>query len=56
MKDLELKLTKAAKAFLNYNSYKQAIMVDNDPAGAQVILRLLPLLLHINHPDLPGYL
>jgi len=56
MKDLELKLNKAAKAFMNYNSYKQAIMVDNDPAGAQVILRLLPLLLHVNHPDLPGYL
>lgn len=56
MKDLELKLTKAARAFMNYNSYKQAIMADNDPAGAQVILRLLPLLLHVNHPDLPGYL
>lgn len=55
MKDLELRLSKAAKAFLHYNSYKQGIMLENDPAGAQVILRLLPLLLHVNHPDLPGY-
>lgn len=55
MKDLGPRLAKAAKAFINYNSYKQGIMLENDPAGAQVILRLLPLLLHVNHPDLPGY-
>jgi len=55
MKDLELRLARAARAFINYNHYKQRIMQENDPAGALVILRLLPLLLHVNHPDLPGY-
>lgn len=55
MKDLELRLARAARAFINYNHYKQRIMQENDPTGASVILRLLPLLLHVNHPDLPGY-
>lgn len=43
------------RAFIHYNRYKQSIMLQNDPAGARVILRLLPLCIHMNHPDLPGY-
>src|SRR5271157_4539753 len=43
------------RAFTSYNRYKKDIMYKCDPAGARVILELLPLLIHINHPNLPGY-
>ncbi len=43
------------RAFTSYNRYKKDIMHKSDPAGARVILELLPLLIHINHPNLPGY-
>ena len=43
------------RAFTSYNRYKKDIMHKCDPAGARVILELLPLLIHINHPNLPGY-
>ena len=43
------------RAFTSYNRYKKDFMHKCDPAGARVILELLPLLIHINHPSLPGY-
>ncbi len=48
-------LPRGLRAFTHYNRYKQRIMLENDSIGANVILKLLPLCLHINHPDLPGY-
>ncbi|MEA2102530.1 MAG: class I adenylate cyclase [Thermodesulfobacteriota bacterium] len=55
MRDLDARLAKGLRAFNHYNRYKKAIMVENDPAGARVIVRFLPLCIHVNHPDLPGY-
>ncbi len=43
------------RAFLNYNRYKHRIMYENDSVRADMVLKLIPLLLHLNHPRLPGY-
>jgi adenylate cyclase, class 1 len=43
------------RAFLNYNRYKLRIMYENDPVRADMVLKLIPLLLHLNHPGLPGF-
>jgi adenylate cyclase class 1 len=56
MKDLETGLSSNLKAFINFNRYKKGVMLRIDPVGARVILELLPLLIHVNHPELPGYI
>lgn len=56
MKDLEKGLSTNLRAFINFNRYKKKVMLRTDPVGARVILELLPLLIHINHPELPGYI
>ncbi|HQI81725.1 MAG TPA: class I adenylate cyclase [Deltaproteobacteria bacterium] len=43
------------RAFTLYNRYKRDTMYKCDPVGTRVVLEFLPLLLHINHPALPGY-
>lgn len=43
------------RAFLNYNRYKHRIMYENDTIRADLVLKLIPLLLHLNHSGLPGY-
>jgi adenylate cyclase, class 1 len=43
------------RAFLNYNRYKHRIMYENDPVRACLVLKLIPILLHLNHPGFPGY-
>ncbi len=43
------------RAFLNYNRYKHRIMYENSPLRADLVLKLIPLLLHLNHSGLPGY-
>ncbi len=43
------------RAFLNYNRYKHRIMYENDSLRADLVLKLIPLLLHLNHSGLPGY-
>ena len=55
MRHPDTDVSNGLRAFIGYNRYKKDIMYKCDPAGARVILELLPLLLHINHPDLPGY-
>jgi len=48
-------LSTGVRAFNHYNRYKKEILLKNDPVGGEAILKLVPVLLHINHPDLPGY-
>jgi len=55
MRHLDTSITIGLRAFTNYNRYKKKIIYKCDPTGAKVILELLPLLIHINHPSLPGY-
>ncbi|MCE5275921.1 MAG: class I adenylate cyclase [Syntrophaceae bacterium] len=55
MRKGETGLSNNVKAFTNFNTYKKSVMFRVDPVGARVILELLPLLIHINHPNLPGY-
>lgn len=55
MRHLDTSLSIGLRAFTGYNRYKKDIMHKCDPVGARVILELLPLLIHINHPSLPGY-
>jgi len=43
------------RAFLNYNRYKHRIMYENDSLRADLVLKLIPLLLHLNHSGFPGY-
>ncbi len=43
------------RAFLNYNRHKHRIMYQNDTLRADLVLKLIPLLLHLNHSGLPGY-
>lgn len=55
MKVQHTTLTRCIRAFERYNAAKRKFMYDCDPVGARVVLELLPLLLHVNHPSLPGY-
>ncbi|HOM28443.1 MAG TPA: class I adenylate cyclase [Deltaproteobacteria bacterium] len=48
-------ITRALREFSRYNALKKRRMYDCDPVSARVILEFLPLLLHINHPALPGF-
>ena len=56
MSVIENSLAAGLKAFTTYNRNKKRVMQMNDPIGARVILNLVPLSIHINHPELPGYL
>ena len=56
MKEIETGLSAGIRAFTHYNRSKKSMMLKNDPVGSRVILELLPLLIHINHPNLPGYI
>jgi len=56
MKDSGTRLSTMVRAVRHYNRYKKGIMLENDPVGARVMLYLLPLSVHINHPGLPGYM
>lgn len=53
---METGFSTGVKAFTHYNCYKKSMMLKNDPIGSRVIVELLPLLIHINHPNLPGYM
>ncbi len=53
--ELRSQLPKGLRAFTHYNRYKKSIMLENDPLGGRAVIKLLPLCIHINHPDLPGY-
>lgn len=56
MNDIEIKLVAGLRTFTQYNRGKKKVMLMNDPLGARVILSLVPLCLHINHPALPGFM
>ncbi len=56
MNDSETIFSTGLKGFTQYNRSKRKIMMMNDPLGSRVILNLVPLCLHINHPDMPGYM
>ncbi|MGC9324615.1 MAG: class I adenylate cyclase [Desulfomonilia bacterium] len=55
MREADIALSSGVRAFTHFNRYKKRIMLRNDTHGAQVIIELLPLLIHVNHPDLPGF-
>ncbi len=56
MRDLKEELMRGLRSFRQFNRYKQAMMLNNDPVGGRVVLKIMPLLLHINHPEFPGYI
>jgi adenylate cyclase, class 1 len=56
MNDIDKLIDSGRKAFTLHNRNKRRIMQMNDPLGARVVLNLVPLCLHVNHPDLPGYM
>ena len=55
MKNLKKELLRGLRAFRHFNRYKQEMMLNNDPVGGKVVLDIIPLFLHINHPEFPGY-
>ena len=56
MGNQDTSIARGFRAFTLYNRYKRDIMYKCDPVGARVVLEFLPLLIHINHPSLPGYI
>lgn len=44
------------KHFLDYNHFRQKIFLSNSPKDAPIILYMLPWLLSINRPSVPGYI
>jgi len=55
MKNLKKELLRGLRAFRHFNRYKQEMMLNNDPVGGKAVLDIIPLFLHINHPEFPGY-
>lgn len=43
------------KRFLDYNHFRQKILLANSPKDGPVILYMLPWLLSVNRPSIPGY-
>jgi len=56
MNGIEARIDAGRNAFALHNGNKRRIMQMNDPLGARVILNLVPLCLHVNHPELPGFM
>jgi adenylate cyclase, class 1 len=44
------------KRYLEYNYFRQKILLTNSPKDGPVILYLLPWLLSVNRPSIPGYI
>lgn len=44
------------KNYLRYNEWRKKRFIDNSPRDAEVILQLLPWLLNVNHPAVPGFI
>ncbi len=44
------------KIFLNYNKLRRQCAYDLDPEKASVAFEIIPVLLSLNEPDIPGYL
>lgn len=44
------------KRFLDYNNFRQKIFLTNSPKDGPVILYMLPWLLSVNRPSVPGYI
>jgi len=55
MNGRETLMEQGRKAFALHNGNKRRIMGLSDPLGARVVLTLVPLCLHVNHPELPGF-
>jgi len=53
---LSITLQNNKRNFLRYNEWRKQIFIQNSPKDANVILYLLPWLLSVNHPSVPGYL
>lgn len=43
------------KRFLDYNNFRQKIFLANSPKDGPVVLYMLPWLLSVNRPSIPGY-
>ncbi len=55
MESRDFTVARALREFTRYNEAKKRFVYACDPAGARVVVEFLPMLLHINHPALPGY-
>ncbi|HPL97602.1 MAG TPA: hypothetical protein PKY71_08655, partial [Smithellaceae bacterium] len=53
---LSITLQNNKRNFLRYNEWRKQIFIQNSPKDAHVVLYLLPWLLSVNHPSVPGYL
>lgn len=49
-------LTRKKRIFQQYNTFRKAIFSELAPKEAETILYVLPWLLSVNHPDIPGYI
>ncbi|MGD9209549.1 MAG: class I adenylate cyclase [Desulfobacteraceae bacterium] len=49
------KLNRNKKKFIAYNDFRKKIFYDLSPKEAEIILYLLPWLLSVNEPKIPGY-
>lgn len=53
---LPITLQKNKRAYLQYNELRKQQFVANSPKDAGVILYMLPWLLNVNHPAVPGFI
>ncbi|MGV8059711.1 MAG: class I adenylate cyclase [Smithellaceae bacterium] len=52
---LSITIQNNKKRYLDYNNFRQNIFLTNSPKDAPVILYMLPWLLSVNRPSVPGY-
>lgn len=53
---LSITLQNNKKKYLRYNESRKDQFVENSPKDANTILYLLPWMLNVNHPSVPGYI
>ncbi len=52
---LSMRFLQNKKSFLAYNDFRKKIFARFAPRDSEVILYLLPWLLSVNHPSIPGH-
>ncbi len=52
---LPVTLQNNKKHYLAYNAWRKKYFINNTPKDGSIILHLLPWLLSVNHPGVPGY-
>ncbi len=53
---LSVTIQKNKRTYLAYNAWRKRQFLSNSPKDAPVILYLLPWMLNINHPSVPGFI